>query len=161
MPVALAQVSCGVGVAVGVAVGVGVGFLVGVGVGWPCVGVGVGLMDGGGVTMGDADGPIDPLGNGVGSAGNEKNGAGVGEGDGVGVMGTKIGSDETGEGVALADAAPPPPGRAKATSMAPMTSPTRASASAAMIGSRLPPDATARRLGYVTPAASPATGKRW
>jgi len=30
-----------------------------------------------------------------------------------------------------------------------------------MIGSRLVPDETARRLGYVTPAASPATGKRW
>jgi hypothetical protein len=30
-----------------------------------------------------------------------------------------------------------------------------------MIGVRLPPDDTARRLGYVTPAASPATGKRW
>jgi hypothetical protein len=30
-----------------------------------------------------------------------------------------------------------------------------------MIGSRPPPDATGRRRGYVTPAASPATGKRW
>ena len=148
-----------VGVGVGVGVGGGVGFLVGVGVGWPCVGVGV--TDGGGVTKGDSDGPIVALGKGVGKGWKVTIGGGDGAAVGVGVMGTKIGSDETGEGVPVAEATPPPPGRAKATSMAPMTSPTRASASAAMIGSRLLPDATARRLGYVTPAASPATGKRW
>ena len=84
--------------------------------------------------MGDSDGPIVALGNGVGSDGKVKNGAGVGEGDGVGEMGTKMGSDDTGDGVGEPLATPPPPGRAKATSIAPMTSPTRAKASAAMIG---------------------------
>jgi hypothetical protein len=81
-------------------------------------------------------------------------------GDGVGVIWTKIGCDSCGDGVGE-PVATPPPGRAKATSMAPITSPTSARARAARMGSRLPPDATARRLGYVTPAANPATGKRW
>lgn len=159
LPVAVAQVrAIGVGVGVGVGVGFGVGFgvglgvLVGVGVGWPSVGVGVRP----GVSV--AKGVGEP---GVGSGGNETTGGGLGAAVGVGVVCTKIGSEETGVLVGEALATPPPPGRANVTSMAPTTRPARASPSAARIGSRLVPDDAGRRLGYVTPAASPATGKRW
>jgi hypothetical protein len=84
---------------------------------------------------------------GVGSGGNETKGGGVGEGDGLGEKGTKTGCESCGVGVGDALATPVLPGRMKATSMAPMTSPMIASARAAMIGSRFSPDATARRLG--------------
>jgi hypothetical protein len=143
---------------VGVGVGFCVGFTVGVGVGGG--GVGVAMMEGGGVTkpesLGKTMGDGEP---GVGSPWNVSIGATVG--DGVALANCeKTGSDETGDPVATAM-----PGfeggRARLTRIAPMTRPASASRSAATIGSRLVPDATARRLGYVTPAASPATGRRW
>ena len=157
---AAAHVSTGGGLdGGGVGVGGGVGFLVGVGVGL-FVGVGVGMPDGGGVPNGVSVGTTIWLGVGVGRPGKDWGGS---EGPAVGVVvgWTKIGSDETGVPVGEAFATPPPPGRRKLTSSAPTTNPVIASARAAMIGTRLVPDDAARRLGYVTPAASPATGKRW
>ena len=141
----------------GVAVGVGFGVLVGV-----AVGVGVGGSEGGGVTKPEPLGKGVKVGSGVGSPGNDSiaDGPGDGDGPGEGLVGTKIGSDDTGVPVGLASATPPP-GRAKVTSIAPTIRPARARPRAARIGNRLFPDDTGRRRGYVTPAASPPTGRRW
>jgi len=126
------------------------------------VGLGVGGRLGGAVkkpeSVGATEGPGD---SGVGSGGKDTNGGELGVGPGVGVVCTKMGCDRRGVGVGVTTATPPPLGRANATSIAPIIRPMTASTSAARIGSRLPPDAATRRLGYVTPAASPATGRRW
>lgn len=65
-------------------------------------------------------------------------GGGVGLGDGLAVSCTNVASDDTGVPVAspTSELLVGPPGRANETSIAPITSPTIASARAAMIGRR-------------------------
>jgi len=156
-------VGVGLPVGVGVGVGFGVGFGVrdGVGVGWPGVGLGVGSTEGGGLMRPESVGARLGLSKGVGNGANDTTGGALGVGPAVGVVCTKIGCDRSGLGVGVTTATTPPFGRARPTSTTPTIKPASASARAARTGSRLFPDATAPRLGYVTPAASPATGKRW